>query len=545
MLASCGSGGESPSSSAASETAPSSSVAELVGEISASQSDSISALDFETTGEVLEIVWGKYSPRPNQARKKPDDCAIAKELNERFNVVMTSSLRTGNDWTAEQQKQIDDGTLPDIFSPYIDYADIIEQGAAREIPWGMVERLAPNYASMLGETGGRITDSFYNYYGGDYFLFGLERMVEMLQTYSVYRLDWLEEIGVSPRGKLIEVEDRVFFTEEAFTSDEFADIMRLFTESGDGHRKGFSTGFVWATGIETIMGTYGLNLLNIGQDGSAVYSFASDGFREFLRFAEYLSGLEVVNVSDDPWNDRIYNKIGYWNDNLVNIFGEYGYSRNMLSSLDVTKKLLVTPPEIGRGGRQGVDFPQGQSFEINISQLYMISSAVSDEKLAKILEIFDAVSFDPELYVITRYGIEGEDFDWTGKPYESPVTVIRESTAYTSLFNTRTTDENAGKKIYDFPTEAMYVYATSAEARRMLIPPYKNDIHGEFENELTELHERFNYPNINRYGIQFYNEVVRGQKSADHDWDEYIAGYAAAGLGEFTELLNRFPVAGR
>ena len=505
-------------------------------------SESISALDFEITGEVFEIVWNVFSPNPNQFLKHPSDCAIAKEINRRFNVVLTSSQRLDDNYTSEQRRRIRAGTLPDIFHTHAVTVEDVENGIAREIPRAMIERFAPNYAAMYGELSEGMKINRREVYGGDYLLLGLERAVEMLRTYSVYRLDWLEEIGVAPRGEMIELSDGVVFTKEAFTVDEFVEIMLRFAELGDGDRKGFATGSFYQTGLETIAGTYGLNNSNIEQNGSAVFSFASDAFREFLYFAERLAGLGVANVSDNPHFNRYMGRVGYWNEDVWNLFGEYDYFNNFISTANPNTKLLITPPEIGPNGKQGVGINPVYSDDIVMNSAYMINSKVSDEKLAKILEIFDAVSFDPELYVITTYGFEGEDFEWAGKPYESPVIVNRESSAFTGLFNTGTVDENAGKLLYNFPNEAIYAYTTSAEARRMLIPPYKRGGYDAPDLNSPGTYEYFEKVGWQMFGVKFFNEVFGGRKSAEHDWDAYISELESLGLIEFTEKLNGFPL---
>lgn len=498
--------------------------------------------EYPISDTLMTITWENFSPQPNQMMKLPDDGKIAAVLNERFNVIMSSQLMTDWNWTEVLQKQREEGTLPDIFSPYFNesYDEAFKAGGMRTIPWAMIEQYAPRYAALFGDADVSKYDWYKSSDNEFYVLLGLEKEVGMLSTYSVYRLDWLEELGITPHGNVTELSDRLFFTESAFTMEEFVNIMQAFTTTENGGRYGLSAGSPYDRGIvDGLMGMFGVNWSYIRENGQAVMYEASDGFRSFLQFMEMLNGLEVIHVTEDTWSGRYNNKIGWWGDSVRNIFGDYGYAKNFLT-YQTDMKLLITPPEIGLSGMQGAD-TYAKEGDITISSAYMISDKVSDEKLAKILQIFDAVSYDPELYVLTKYGVEGDDFTWTGEPYNSPVAVNKSSTEYTGLFNTRTLDGNAGKYIYNFPSEAMYQYATSAEARRMNIPPYKSDPEGIYEDDMQALYEKYQ-SNLYDIASTYYQDILKGDKRVDSSWDDYVAELKAAGLDEWNELINKFPV---
>jgi hypothetical protein len=504
-------------------------------------------------GEIFTIVWDSFSPQPNQMMKRPDDGKIAQALNERFGVAMSSSLWTDWDWMEVQKKQIESGTLPDIFMPYDTLEDIINSGAVRPIPMSMIERFAPRYAEALRGMGDMLT--FYQEMGGgeNFFLHGLEKPLDALITYSVYRLDWLEELGIMPHGRVIELSDRLYFTDQAFTMDELVNIMVRFSESENTadntrfmmntKRYGISVGSPWwMEGVDSLLGMWGLNGEIIqGLDGNAEMAYASDGFRMFMEFMERLRDMEVLHATEQPWNDRYNNGVGWWCDDIRNIFGDWGYHQNFMRN-NTDMKILLTPPEIGPTGMQGARSNLAWGSEMRLSVGFMISSNVSDAKLAKILEIFDAISFDPEVYVLTKYGIEGEDFTWQGEPYNSPVDINRDSDEYTNLFVTRTIDGNAGKHVYEFPNMQMYQYATGNAARAITRLPFKADPDNTLTDELREIAQRHEAPAGSTLQVEYFNDIIFGRKNVATSWDEYMAAWLASGLDEILEVINRYPV---
>ena len=65
----------------------------------------------QSTDGVMTIVWDNYT----YTADKPEDSRIARVLNERFNVVMTSQIWPHRDFRTVRENQIKNGTLTDIF----------------------------------------------------------------------------------------------------------------------------------------------------------------------------------------------------------------------------------------------------------------------------------------------------------------------------------------------------------------------------------------------------------------------------------------------
>ncbi|MCL2708986.1 MAG: hypothetical protein FWF03_07730 [Defluviitaleaceae bacterium] len=138
---------------------------------------------------------------------------------------------------------------------------------------------------------------------------GYAEKVEVLPSFSIYRLDWLETFGMKPPGALVEVSERIYFCESAFLISELAEFaMRsTYTEGSDSnnYRYGLArTSASTHTYNEHMMGMFGLNFSNVYENGSAVPYYASGAFRRFLSFIEGLrvSGVMMNRIlgGDDP-----------------------------------------------------------------------------------------------------------------------------------------------------------------------------------------------------------------------------------------------------
>ena len=487
----------------------------------------------------MAIKWDVFNAS-HGAQYLPAAGKIAGELNDRFNVEMDSVVVRGLQNTHTEQ--------PDIFRINLHNKqienEIIESGAVRAVPWDMIERHAPRYAALIGQN--RLLREQYTVVGNEtYVLFGLEKIPDMLRTFSVYRYDWLERYGIEPHGNVTQISEYMYFTDDAFTEDEFISIMVKFSGHESRGRIGLATYALVSDGVDPLMGMFGLNRDNIYESGEAVFYGASGNFHSFLVFIESLINMGVMSTKMDYASDALITSVGWWTMDILNIthlIRTLDYAANSGDPNFEEMKVLLAPPEIGYDG-QGVHSPVAN--QIIPTEKYMISASVSDDKLEKILEIFDAISFDPELYVLTKYGIEGEDFAWTGEPYNSYIEIFDyRDISRRRIFHINTIDGVAGKYIYEFFSEELYRFATSPEARAMNIPPYKSDPYGLYAPEMNALFVKYGTP-LHELAAAYYYEIASGNKTVSDSWDDYMASLNAHGLAEYTELIGNFPVTNR
>ena len=504
--------------------------------------------------EPMAIRWGVFQPKPHQQQVDPATSRIAQELNSRFNVIMDSPVLTPNTNMAGFMTALRrTGNLPDIYCPrmvFMSADSMIESGMIRAIPWEMIKRHAPNYAAMLeeGNMDGRFeSDTEIS----SYMLPNLERSDGMLEHFSVYRLDWLEQIGIAPHGNVTNIGGNMYFTDAAFDIYEFKNIMQGFTGLFDrfGH-KSYGLGLRGGDhmhGAIPLAGMWGYNFYNVNENGQAVVSFASEGFRSYLMFLEELLGMGVIYQTNGfPVFDFISGTIGWTSFDINTIMQLNNNFIDQFFSNNPNGKLLIAPPEIGPSGIQGANgnvYGQNGIGFFNGGTQYVINANVSDEKLARILEIYDAITFDPKMYIMVHYGFENENFRWTGQPHDSGIELIEENPESTGLFVTHTLDGAAGKRIFGFPSEAepLYRFATSRQAQTMIHRPYKVDHIFVASPEFSGLNARYPLDGLMHASIEYSTAIILGEKSVAGTWDSFINDLIMLGLDEWNGYFNLLP----
>ena len=520
-----------------------------------------------TSSKVFPIIWDFWWRPGDNSHVEPDESEIIRVLNGHFNIEMETHIFKVflNNLSAYADSIVEsNGKLPDIISnKYFNAEKALEAGALRPIPWEMVEQFAPRYAAMLKQNP-ILYEKFRNpsKERDKYTLPSLVYNEEMLETLSVYRLDWLEAVGVTPNGNVVRVSEGVYFTEEAFSQFEFEEIVWMLDHVI--HTEPMNPVFATSHGVFTpqsmiltgmdydwflvdpILGMFGLNTENIQENGSAAVWFSTEAFHSFVRLMLRLketAGRDNLHYLEQPFGLEPVTVIGGvpgWSSvKTLSIFSAIEYIVN--HEWGEGGKILLTPPEIGLNGQRGVQKTY-EPYRVARGELdFFISADVGNEKFARILQIFDAVSFDPELYRLTVYGNQGEDFEWLGTPYESGVLKNMNSLEFTGVFTTGIIDGHAGKYLYDFQSEIIYGYITSDRASAMNIYPYKSDPYGIFDSNKVELEERYPYHVLRDAASVFYTDVLDGTKSLDTDWAGYLDTLSALGLMEWNAYYDGLP----
>jgi len=518
-------------------------------------------------GEPMIIKWG--NAYADGASALPTDGKFAKELNDMFGVALDCNPVAYN-WDDWYPKQLEERTAPDIFKAYLNvvgFEETVESGAVRAIPWNIIEAYAPRYAAFIGNNAA-LRGAYSSNTGDTYALMGLTKKTDMLGTYSVYRLDWLEKYGFAPPGEVSQLSENIYFTESAYTMDEFIAIMEAFSGQGeaegiwiDVNLTGLAPFFLWTSGNDTLMGMFGANWSNVYENGEAVLSAASAAFESFLIFYESLISSGLANIEKIYAGDMAIEWVGWWNVDLnsLSFTGDLSWLQNVMNGVNnnlgnwaddrglrdglPTMNLLITPPEIGPSGAQRVNSNDPNVVTAVTNEHYMIGAGVSDEKLAKILEIYDALSFDPEFYVKAKFGYEGEHFTWAGEPYESFIETEDYSyDDFVGYFGVNTMDGAAGKFVYTMPDNALNRFAFSQKAKAMNLLPYKSDPNGVYAEELAALNAKYGPSTPFAIAKKYYEDVVNEGMSVTDTWGDYIKELEANGLAEYTALIRKYPV---
>ncbi|WP_135546445.1 type 2 periplasmic-binding domain-containing protein [Paenibacillus cymbidii] len=510
----------------------------------------------------LEISWVG-----NLARGKiEDNNFVQKKLEEKFNVKLINKKIDINN-PDQVNLMLASGDLPEATFFVNSFTKTYNDGLLRTIPKAMIQKYAPKYAKMLDDNA---TGWLINTVPGkpeEYTaLTGIGENVAGLIMAQTYRLDWLEKLGIKPKGTLTPVgtsggKERIFFTKEAFTMEENAKIFDAFVNGdpdGNGKKDTFAitpnnqSMYWWAS---TLMGAYGLGTqnsatFNFEENGKLVEATISTKYKDFLKamFVWYKKGyiepeFTTLNISKS-WEKYATGKVGftvaeYSGASMDN--GNLGRPVGNLLTKDTSAKILITPPSIGPDGKQGA----GAYLPVTtFARHFAVRKDVSDEKLIRILQMFDYINFDKEGEVLTRYGEVNTHFKWQGEPYRSA-----------AIFNDGVTNEGQygfGYYTHQLNTKSIMTYFTSAETMKLV-----NDyfFHPDYGLKQIIRPYRFDYFNEtkyadlkNKYGAKLdtlTNEMtfkaIIGEVNIDQAWDAYVKNWQDSGGAELLAELAKSP----
>jgi hypothetical protein len=332
--------------------------------------------------------------------------------------------------------------------------------------------------------------------------------------------------------------ERVYFTSIPFEFNAFIQAIKSFTNVDQG-RFGLSA----KNWFVTLYGMFGLRNQNIYENGNAVFTECSTLYRDtFLTCMQSLYDEGAISPND-VHSDKQAGRCGWWNVTLDDLFGPYSLEKR-LTEENKNVRLLITPPEIGSNGAQGV---QGGYYDGRhiVKKKYYINADVTDDKLAILLRMFNDISYQQSTYMLAHFGIEGTHYTWSGEPFNSYVDISNEgSSAYVNVFATNTIDGIIGKHIYRLPDNAIYRYAVSEEATKMCHLPYKYDFNYVYGGEWDNLRHKYRSgDSIKTFLIMrdYEIDILTGKKRIETSWDDYIISLKNEGLDEWHDLINMWP----
>jgi hypothetical protein len=308
---------------------------------------------------------------------------------------------------------------------------------------------------------------------------------------------------------------------------------------------------------------FGVNTTIMNEGGIAVPFYATLAYRDALYYLEMIGALGVLGLVDGSEFQAFAfppAQVGWeasW-PNFVSI-SISGLRQNPGA------RLLFTPPEVGPGG-SGVGTRTASHFS-NSAFNWVIGPHVTDEVLARLLIMFDAMSFEPEAAVITNIGFwhdeirsevppenrtamvnsrVREGYAWEGERFNSVLVEMR-SPNYEwgeAIFATNIIDGNAMKQAYYSDPDVVTAFAASPFGKMLNLHPFKEDPQGLYADELNMLNERYGDVLNGPDGIinSYLWGVLTGEVNVSRTWNDYIARLNAAGLQEFIELYERFPL---
>lgn len=514
-----------------------------------------------------------------------ENTVIEQLLEEKFNVDITTMRFHQND-REKAQTLVSSGEHPDAWYVWNFHDRMYMEGAYRSIPRSMIEEEMPNYVDAMNEIGAA---------GWAYFLapgmadeyWAIPRFQQQFGkegngAQHYLRYDWLERVGMTDFFDTVDQSpdnkpDTFYWAKDVYDIDDFESVLAAFRDRLDfgDDRVRVPYGF---TGDQTqafmfraslVLYAYGLNnKVSYDYDGDTVPPYGGelvmDGncpcFREATKrlqkwYEEGYIDQELPAVSFQQSKDRIAS-------------GVYGVCSSCSGPVGWNWRDGNNPGEAFTAIREddakwmaftGLSHNGTYRTKYNNAALpfgsrvvaYTVNRNVSDEKLRRLLQIYDYVNFDPEGRILASSpgGLEGVHWDWDGEPDRSnPIALANSPRKALEGW----TFENVGGHYFThqtFPARYAVTRAQNAHhqawidhyftgpGQQFSLPPYREDVFnqteytriaGEKTAALWTIRDEF-----------YFKAMTNADFDVDAEWPAYVERYLNAGAQELLDELNK------
>lgn len=418
-----------------------------------------------TTDEHMTISWGGLT-----SDMADEDNAVQEFLEDKFNVTIVTKGVSRSDEDAKQLF-MSSGEYPEAFYTWIDMVDWYHKGAFRNIPRDMIETYAPLHSAYRSQQGPLAwgvslapgtTDEYMNIPRGEHYQHHCDATLIM-------RLDWLEQVGLNPAeldpkapgwdraGEMVDLgeptaPDTYFWWAGHLDWDEMETAMYGFRDAdfnGNGQRDEIPYGtigdhggfqgreWLYHSGPAVPFWAYGLNdvdnYLDIETGLTVKVDIASQS-REALKilqrwFADGILDPALPAVGRSEWRQQVRaGLVGMWARGPCGLAAFTGGNDDctIIRRDAVPDARFVTMlPAYGPTGEMRCQW-DNRSTVLNPHEGFSVKTGVSDEKLARILQMYDYINHDPEGVLAVGYGVGGpfaedQNYAWLGTPGDCSV----------------------------------------------------------------------------------------------------------------------------
>ncbi|MBO9607319.1 MAG: hypothetical protein J7639_15260 [Paenibacillaceae bacterium] len=453
---------------------------------------------------------------------------LEQKFNVKFNVlpVDISSAEKFNLYFAQG------GTTDVMLTARPEIDPLLDQGLFREIKMDDLYSKMPTWMKKIDSLVGdpALTKKLMTYNGKVYSIpFTHGPLME--SGIMIARKDWMTNVGI---------------TKSPTTLDEFEQMLKAFTE-GDPDKNGkkdtygihggqrYSFNYVWGA-YGFMPKTYTL------QNGKVTYTSILPEYKDALKLIAkwYKAGyIDPEFITDDRTKQRnkwSEGKFGVLADNafwMDSVRGESGVL-TMVEAKNPKAEFDFMSPFKGPTGKSGsfIDFPAVRGD----ASIYFGKKA-SDQVVAKMMEIKEALASDWELYKRMYYGVEGTDYttEASGRIAVSPKlnaeTITKEGIAHTFALMPITMDwmsktmSERDKQFHKMSIEQPRTY----NGRDFAVSGTNKSLNTKGADMMKVVDE-------------FYFNAITGKVDIDATWDKYVDSVNKAGLSdilaEFTKMYN-------
>ncbi|MFB9326330.1 extracellular solute-binding protein [Paenibacillus aurantiacus] len=460
----------------------------------------------------------------------PEDAEMIRYLEDKFNVDLDVWNLENANYEALLDLKLAQGEIPDLFrirQPQ-DLLKYQEQQVLADIPEGVLEHYAPNLTRLLQQNApGYLA---YGQLDGKQYGIPVVNATNKFRVPVVYREDWLQALGLPVPTTLA----------------EFEQVMYAFTKRDpDGNGKDDTYGLS-SEGMNVVFGAFGQmvfteQLYFADKAGRLVIGALEPEMKEALRYLQkwYKDGIidpEFVtgenkggykHLSHAFINGRIgmtsmgnyYHWIQNGDYKTFNAQGEEVPVEAAFNALELTNKnsrarIVFGPPVTGPTGQSG-----SKAYDLLMSYTAIGANAAKEPgKLAKILEILDYVSANPNLEesMTMKYGVKGKHWTWPGASKDDVVVLppYDEQPNYTNQIGA-----NIGMMEPSAPTGRREQWAATLGLDR----------HGIYNALKVPFPSLIQYsPELIKLRNKAYIAIITGDRSVG-EFDAFVASFMAAG----------------
>lgn len=493
----------------------------------------------------------------------PEDALVVTMIEERFGVDLKLKQVDLNDGD-ERNLLVSTGELPDVgeFIRGQDPLKMYQDGLMRSIPKQMIRDHAPNMTEH------------YDKYPAIWLMANAPEDAESVYVLAAYkgngqgvsdlpkiRIDWIEKLGIpfdesllmdyTPSGRDPQFDGRYQFYDAQVTIDELEAIMYAFRD-GDPDGNGRNDTVAHAVtaahrGIRPISGAFGVDgwvyWWTYFDDGETKLGVTSDRWKEGLRtlskwYADKLIPQQLPDFGyNDAWALIGEGRSGIWTDGVG--FGNETRPPMNILMRDPEANVAVVPGFTGPEGFAGApwDYPLWV-----VSGGYGVRADVSDEKLAKILEIADWTNWTREGFILIHYGIEGQHFEWAGEPYYSFAGRIgtQRPPHPDGIYAFRYNVPDWFPEIAGDPQQAAVNAELSAGKWSWVANrPYRYDVF--VETDFQDVRQQYGTA-MGTLHSEFMWRIITGQGDLDAEWEGHVERFMNAGGSALLAELKKAPI---
>ena len=506
-------------------------------------------------GEKMTITWMSNFESP----------WALEEASRLFNVNIVTNGIDIND-RPRREIMIAAQEWPDCGPSAINVLDGYNQGVHKALPIAALRKYAPNYAALMDQYAiGWLVNKNPENDEEVLAINGISLTTQANLWYPQFRIDWIRNVGMDLTGyddgkSPLDGVDRVFFYDYDITIDWLEDFLYA-ARDGDVNGNG-KVGDVIPMGASNnigrswspLLGAYGVVRGANRMYNGKFYSYQTDpGFKDFLlKMAEWYE----ADLIDKEF--PTFNHTKHWDKIMT---GQLAFSCEQLSyagqtwAMNRPPNTWVPDEEVGTGAEAVMVWPpigpngdQGSRRygELPVRYSWVIYGHVSDEKMAKILEVVNWRASD-EGFAAYQAGKAGVHYDWEGEPYASrqipratediPAGFSKDGgvSPYPPFYTAQRTS------IVQPPILAKWYqnYAFSEKGQKTGTRPYRFDLFGS--QELRDVNEMYGETLDTMFNEMFFKGIT-GQVDVEAEWDSYVQKWFAAGGDKYMAALEKLPL---